>query len=220
MKAVILLSGGIDSTVLLALALERGLDCLALSFDYGQRHLIELTSARAICEHYDIPQHTITIDPSAFGHSTLVHTDTPMPDKRSLKEIEQSGIPNTYVPARNTLFLSYALGQAEIIDATEIHFGMNAQDRVGYPDCRPEFVESFQRLVNVATKQSVEKTPPKIITPLIELNKAGIISLGLRLNAPLELTHSCYNPTKTGLQCGTCDACILRNEGFTKVQLV
>ncbi|MEC7839591.1 MAG: 7-cyano-7-deazaguanine synthase QueC [Chlamydiota bacterium] len=218
MKAIILMSGGIDSTVTLALALDKGYDCLALSFDYGQRHLIELTSARAICKHYDVPHHTIKIDPSAFGMSSLVEKDSPMPKERSLKEISEGGIPNTYVPARNTIFLSFALGQAEIFNADEIHFGMNAHDISAYPDCRPEYINAFQSLIDVATKQSLEKSPPKIVTPLTKMTKGDIITTGYRLAAPIELTHSCYNPTKNDLQCGVCDACALRKEGFATAQ--
>lgn len=218
MKAIVLFSGGIDSTVLLALALEKGLDCLALSFDYGQRHRVELNSARAICEYYQVPQCLVAIDPTTFASSSLLQKNLTPHQSRTPKEIADSGIPNTYVPARNTLFLSYALGYAEINEAEEIHFGMNVLDRKGYPDCRPEFLEAFQKVASLATKQSVESKGPQIIAPLKNLNKAMIIAEGMRLNAPLELTHSCYNPTKSGIQCGKCDACILRNEGFSKVQ--
>ncbi len=215
MKAIILLSGGIDSTVLLALALERGLDCSGLSFDYGQRHLVELNSARAICQYYKIPQNIITIDPQVFGVSTLLKSQISQPvPTGSPEEIRLAGIPSTYVPARNTLFLSYALGIAEISGAEEIHFGMNLQDRFGYPDCRPAFIEAFKKVAELATKQAVESISPKIVTPLQDWDKARIISEGMRLNAPLELTHSCYNPTKAGLQCGKCNSCVLRNEGF------
>lgn len=219
MKAIILISGGIDSTVMLALAIERQIECLALSFDYGQRHSVELNSAQAICEYYQIEQKIITINPSAFGNSSLISNGCEVPSDRTTQQIANSGIPNTYVPARNTLFLCYALVQAEIIDAREIHLGMNIHDRNSYPDCRPEFISAFQNLVNVATKQSIESKPPKILTPLQDWNKAKIISEGLRLNAPLELTHSCYNPTKNGLQCGKCDACIFRSEGFSNAIL-
>jgi len=220
MKAIILMSGGIDSTVSLALALEKGLECIALSFDYGQRHWIELTSARAICKHYNVAHQIIKIDPKAFGMSSLVEIDSPMPKDRTIEEISGEGIPNTYVPARNTLFLSFALSQAEILNADEIHFGMNAHDINAYPDCRPEYVKAFQDLVNVATKQSLEKKPPQIITPLSAMTKAEIISEGYRLNTPIELTHSCYNPTNSNQQCGVCDACILRNDGFVKAKTV
>lgn len=213
-KAIILLSGGIDSTVNLAIAIDRGLDCYAISFDYEQRHRVELKSAAAICTHYGVEQRVIKIDPSSFAGSSLVDHNVDVPTSRKGSDILEGGIPNTYVPARNTLFLSYAVGFAETLNADEIHVGMNAMDRGAYPDCRPEFVVAFQNLINVATKQSVEQTPPQLITPLLELNKAEIIALGMELNAPLELTHTCYSPTSSGLQCGVCDACHLRAEGF------
>ena len=222
-KAIVLLSGGLDSTVVLALALAQGKTCHALSFDYGQRHLVELEAAKKITAMYQIPHKIIKIDPSAFGKSSLTarHTSDPVdlkiPENRNLKEIEEQGIPNTYVPARNTLFLAYALGQCEIEEAQEIHFGPNKMDFSGYADCRPAFLQAFQSLINFATKQSVEGSAPRLITPLIELNKAEIIRKGFALNAPLHLTISCYNPQGSEA-CLRCDACILREQGFKEAR--
>jgi 7-cyano-7-deazaguanine synthase len=214
-KAIILFSGGIDSTVMLALAKSRKLDCVALSFDYGQRHRIELKHAAKIAKHYSVPQLIINLDPKAFGNAAMVNEDE-VPHNRSGDEIASSGIPNTYVPARNTLFLSFALAQAELLKAKEIHFGANALDCVPYPDCRPEFIKAYQELINTATQQSVEGNPPQIVAPLIEWNKKKIIQKGLELKAPLDMTFSCYNPSKEDVACETCDACMLRNEGFRK----
>lgn len=209
MKAVILFSGGVDSTVILALALKRGLECHALSFDYGQRHRVELESAKAIAAHYGVSHQIIVIDPKSFGKSSLV-SSLAVPKGRNLEQISAGGIPNTYVPARNTLFLAYALGQAEILEADEIHVGFNALDRNPYPDCRPAFAQAFQGVINVATKQSVEGRAPQLCTPLIDWDKAKIIQEGVALNAPLHMTFSCYDPTPAGKPCGVCDACVLR----------
>jgi 7-cyano-7-deazaguanine synthase len=209
-KAIILLSGGVDSTVILARALSQGLACHTLSFHYGQRNLIELDAAEKIAAYYGVRNQVIHIDPLAFGKSSLVETTLKAPQSRSLDEISKSGIPNTYVPARNTLFLSYALAICEIHDAHEIHYGANALDNSGYPDCRPQYVQAFQQMVNYATQQSVEKTPPQIVTPLIAMTKQEIFALALALKAPLELTWSCYQPTTAQEPCGVCDACILR----------
>lgn len=208
MKAIVLLSGGLDSTLVLALALAQGRQCRTIGFDYGQRHKIELESAKAIAKYYGVEHHVIKIDPSAFGKSSLVTTLLPH-QNRSLSEISKSGTPNTYVPARNTLFLSLALAQAEIHEANEIHFGPNAMDHV-YPDCRPEFLEAYQTLINVATKQSVEGSAPKIIAPLLYLTKKEIGAKAKELKVPVELTFSCYSPTSEGKACGCCDACVLR----------
>jgi 7-cyano-7-deazaguanine synthase len=213
-SAIILFSGGIDSTVTLALAIEKGINCHCLSFDYGQRHKIELTAAKKICDHYGLKQRIITIDPNCFSGCSLVDQDIDVPTGRTESEIVKAGIPNTYVPARNTLFLSFAMGYCEILAADEIHLGFNIMDRSGYPDCRPEFVEAFQGVMNVATKQSAEYSAPQLITPLIDLNKTEIIALGRKLHVPLELTHSCYSPNADDLPCGQCDACRLREEAF------
>lgn len=209
MKAVILLSGGLDSTVMLALALEQKRHCYTISFDYNQRHRIELESATAIAEHYKVPHQRIKIDPTCFASSALVSKDH-IPVNRTLHEIAAGGIPSTYVPARNSIFLAYALGYAELVEAEEIYFGCNIMDRNAYPDCRPAFVEAFQNLINFATKQSVESKPPKLMTPLIDLNKNEIIQQGVRLKAPIHLSFSCYNPTAEDLPCGQCDACVGR----------
>lgn len=214
MKAVVLLSGGLDSTVLLAHAISEGRECHALSFDYGQRHRIELESAKAIAKHFSIDHSIITIDPNAFGNSSLV-SEIAVPKNRSAEEMGK-GIPNTYVPARNTLFLSYATGKAELIGADEIYIGANAMDRTGYPDCRPEFLAAFQSLLNLSTKQAVEGHAPQLQFPLAELDKTAIISLGDDLQAPLHLSLSCYDPENDGTHCGECDACVLRRQGFLK----
>lgn len=213
MKAIILFSGGLDSTVMLALALKQGLDCLALSFDYNQRHKIELQSAAILCDHYGVPHHTIKIDPAAFRHSALV-CDRDVVKNRSIAQIGTEGIPSTYVPARNTIFLSFALAQAEILNAGEIHVGMNASDRHCYVDCRPEFALAFQNLINVATKQSSEGGAPQLITPLLELDKVQIVKLAQELGVPIEKTHSCYSPMDNGKACEECDACIIRADAI------
>jgi 7-cyano-7-deazaguanine synthase len=218
-KAIILFSGGVDSTVILALALSRGLDCYTLSFDYGQKHIRELDSAAEIAAFYGVRNQVVKIDPAvfgkhAFGKSSLVESSIKAPQHRTLHEITNHAIPNTYVPARNTLFLSYALALCEIHEAQEIHYGANAVDNCGYPDCRPEYVHAFQQLCNWATKQAVEEMPPQIITPLIFMNKQEIFTLARSLQVPLELTWSCYQPTADLKPCGACDACILRSSHY------
>ncbi|MBA3721163.1 MAG: 7-cyano-7-deazaguanine synthase QueC [Parachlamydiaceae bacterium] len=215
-KAIVLLSGGIDSTVVLALALSHGKNCYALSFNYGQKHIVELEAAKEIAKYYKVPHHIINIDPKAFGKSSLV-SNIESPKERSLEEMITKGIPNTYVPARNTLFLAFALGQCELHEAQEIHFGSNLMDYACYPDCRPTYMQAYQSLMNLATKQAVEGNPPSLITPLIYFDKKSIIKKGLSLGAPLELTISCYNPIDRHTPCNQCDACILRNMGFAEV---
>ncbi len=217
-KAIILLSGGLDSTVILALALAQGRQCFALSFDYAQRHHEELKCAQKIAGYYDIPHRIISIDSLAFGQSSLV-SDLEAPYLRTPEQIATQGTPNTYVPARNTLFLAYALGQCELLQANEIHFGANCLDGP-YPDCRPAYLEAFQQLICLATKQAVENRPPQLITPLLHWDKSEIIRQGLALKAPLELTLSCYRPLISDLPCQTCDACTLRNEGFRGCQQI
>lgn len=212
MKAIVLLSGGLDSTVVLAMALARGLSCIALSFDYGQRHKVELNAAKKIARHYNVPHKIITIDPSAFGTSALIADDLPH-QGRTIAEILAGSTPNTYVPARNTLFLSFALAQAEIQGASEIHTGPNALD-TKYPDCSPAFIQAYQNLIRVATKQAMEGNAPKLVAPLLKMNKIEIIQEGLKLKAPLEMTHSCYAPSAEGMPCSICDACILRADAF------
>jgi len=210
--AVVLLSGGADSSVMLALAKKKHSQILALSFSYGQRHAIELESAKKIAAHYQVDHQVLELPQSQF-HGSALTNQAPPPKGRSLKEVEKSGIAPTYVPARNLLFLSFAVGQAELYDAEEIYFGPNAHDHHNYPDCCPAFVEAMQAVTNLATKTAREKTAPQIITPLIHLNKAEIFSLGLELGVPFEKTFSCYDPQE-GKPCGSCDSCTLRREAF------
>jgi 7-cyano-7-deazaguanine synthase len=213
-RAVCLLSGGLDSATCLAFAHSEGFDCHALSFDYGQRHRIELESARHIAEALGASAHRIlTIDLRAFGNSALT-ADIAVPKLRN-ESAMSAAIPLTYVPARNTIFLSFALAWAEVLAASDIFIGVNALDYSGYPDCRPEFIEAFERMANLATKAGVEGVVhTKIHTPLIALSKADIVRLGRKLNVPFELTHSCYDPDPSGHPCGECDSCILRAKGF------
>ncbi|MZG30491.1 MAG: 7-cyano-7-deazaguanine synthase QueC [Nitrospinae bacterium] len=214
MKSVVLLSGGLDSTTTLAIAKKKGFELYCLTFDYGQRHRIELDRAGNIARHFGAIDHQIVnIDLRQFGGSAL--TDSiDIPTGRSQKEIA-SEIPITYVPARNTIFLSFCLAYAEVKEANDIFIGVNAVDYSGYPDCRPEFIKAFETLANLATKVGVEgEQPIKIHTPLIELTKAEIIKKGLGLGVDYSLTHSCYDPTEGGLSCGACDSCQLRLKGF------
>lgn len=217
MKAIVLLSGGLDSTVMLAIALSTGRQCLALSFDYGQRHRIELTAAQQIAKHYNVSHQIIKIDPASFQNSALV-TEIAIPQNRSLEQMNRDPIPSTYVPGRNTLFLAYANAQAEIHDADEIYFGPNAMDYHCYVDCRPEFVEKFQDLINIASKKAIEEQPPKIIAPLIKMTKPEIVQRGMELNVPIELTWSCYNPAPGPTPCRTCDACVIRDSAITEIK--
>lgn len=212
-KAIVLFSGGIDSTVLLAMAIERQIQCVALSFDYGQRHKIELTSAKAIAEFYQVEHKILQIDPETFKKSSLVENSA-MPRNRQLAEMKKGQIPSTYVPARNTLFIAYAVGQAEIYEADEIHFGPNSLDYHAYVDCRPEYIQKYQELIHLATKQALENTPPLLLTPLIYMTKIDIIRKGKELKAPLDLTWSCYDPAPNCNPCGTCDACVIREEAL------
>jgi len=213
-KAVCLLSGGLDSTTCLALARRDGYECYALSFDYGQRHLTELDAARRVAGSIGAAAHRIAkIDLRVFGHSALTD-DIDVPKGRDEHSMGQ-GIPITYVPARNTIFLSFALAWAEVLESSNIFIGVNALDYSGYPDCRPEFIESFEKMSNLATKTGVEGiTRMKIHTPLIRLSKAEIVTLGAELGIPFALTHSCYDPDPAGRPCGACDSCLLRAKGF------
>ncbi len=213
MKAVVVFSGGLDSTVMLAQALSEGRECLCLTFDYKQRHRVEIAAACEIAQHYGVNQRIIQLDPKCFDNSSLVQK-TNVPKNRSLEQIQTDGIPCTYVPARNTLFLAYAAAQAEIWDAHEIYFGANAMDQPNYPDTRPEYLAAFQGLLNVATKQAIEGHAPTLRFPYLKLNKRDIIRHGMSLKAPLQLTLSCYDPPSPGHHCGRCDACYLRKEGF------
>ena len=213
-KAVVLLSGGLDSTTTLAIAQKQGFEVYALSFDYGQRHKIELDRAREIAQNFEVADHQImTINLRQFGGSAL--TDSiEVPTHRDENEMNEE-IPVTYVPARNTIFLSFCLAYAEVKKAQNIFLGVNAVDYSGYPDCRPEFIAAFETLANLATKAGVEgKEKLKIHTPLIQLTKAEIILKGLELGVDYSLTHSCYNPDEGGRSCGSCDSCVLRLKGF------
>jgi 7-cyano-7-deazaguanine synthase len=213
MKAVILLSGGIDSSVILAMALEQDRACHAISFDYGQKHKIELQSASAIAKHYGIPHQIVRINQFSFGSSAL-SPEGCVSTNRTESEIASKGIPTTYVPARNTLFLAYATGIAEVNGASEIWTGPNAMDHI-YPDCRKEFLDAFQSVLNTATKQAAEGRAPRLITPLLELNKKQIVMEARRLAVPLHITWSCYNPQPNAQPCLICDACILRQAALS-----
>jgi len=214
-NAVVLLSGGLDSATTLGIAVKEGYAIQALSFDYGQRHQREIEAAGALAKHYRVQRHvTQKIDLRAFGGSALT-ADIDVPKDH----LGDAGIPITYVPARNTIFLSFALGFAETANAFDIFLGVNAVDYSGYPDCRPEFVEAFERVANLGTKAGVEAAARgenafRVHAPLIRLTKGEIIRKGLELGVPYQLTHSCYDPTPDGKSCGHCDSCLLRLAGF------
>jgi 7-cyano-7-deazaguanine synthase len=213
-RAVLLLSGGLDSTTLLALTRKQGYVINALTFRYGQRHAVEIDRARRIAERFGVERHVVAeIDLRLFGGSAL--TDAiDVPKDRPASEIER-GIPITYVPARNTIFLSYALAWAEVLGAHEIFIGVNAVDYSGYPDCRPEFIRAFETMANLATRAGVEGSGPMAIrTPLMDLTKKQIVELGLSLGVDYAMTTSCYDPGSDGAACGRCDACQLRRKGF------
>jgi 7-cyano-7-deazaguanine synthase len=212
-RAIVLLSGGLDSTTALALAIADGYETYALSFDYGQRHKIEIAAARRIAQALGAKEHCVAkIDSHVFAGSALTNA-IDVPKSRSETEIGD-GIPVTYVPARNTIFLSYALARAEVLGASDIFIGVNALDYSGYPDCRPEFIKAFEQLANLATKAGVEGARFQIHTPLIAMSKAQIIRKATELGIDLALTHSCYDPTSDGRACGACDSCQLRRKGF------
>ena len=217
-RAVVLLSGGLDSATCLAIARDQGFECHCVSFEYGQRHDHELTAARNLAAAFSVASHrVITIDLGAFGGSALTaDIDVPKSDE-PFTESHETNIPVTYVPARNTVFLAYALGLAEVIDATHIFIGVNAVDYSGYPDCRPEFVTAFQQLADVATKAGVEGHGPRIETPLLHLTKADIIRRGIELGVDYAMTHSCYDPAPNGTPCQHCDACRIRIAAFTEL---
>ena len=216
-KAVLLLSGGLDSATTLALAMREGYAVHALSFRYGQRHAIELDAARRIAERHGVVEHVIaTVDLGMFAGSALTSPDVPVPKDAPLS----AAIPVTYVPARNTVFLSFALAWAEVLEADHIFIGVNALDYSGYPDCRPDYLEAFERMVNLATKRSVEGGHRLTIhAPLLHLGKREIIELGTRLGVDYALTTSCYDPAAAGEACGHCDACRLRLRGFAEAGL-
>jgi 7-cyano-7-deazaguanine synthase len=220
LKAVCLLSGGLDSAACLAFARREGFECYALSFDYGQRHRVELDAARRVAEALGATDHRVArIDLRVFGHSALTD-DIEVPKGRN-ETAMGTGIPVTYVPARNTIFLSFALAWAEVLEANDIFIGVNALDYSGYPDCRPEFIQAFETMANLATKTGVEgRTKISVRTPLIALSKADIVRLGAELGVPFGLTHSCYDPDSSGWPCGACDSCLLRAKGFREAGVV
>jgi 7-cyano-7-deazaguanine synthase len=213
-KAVVLLSGGLDSATVLAIARSQGYELYALSFDYGQRHAWELEAAKRVAASIGVAQHrTAQFDLRIFGGSALTD-DIAVPKGRSTDAMSH-GIPITYVPARNTIFLSFALAWAEVLGASDIFIGVNALDYSGYPDCRPEFIEAFETMANLATKAGVEGSQSLTIhTPLIALSKAEIIAKGIELGVDYALTSSCYDPSPSGAPCGQCDSCLLRQKGF------
>jgi 7-cyano-7-deazaguanine synthase len=213
-RAVVLLSGGLDSATALAIAAREGFRPAALSFRYGQRHVIEIDAARQIAARAGVTDHIVVdIDLRQFGGSALT-ADLPVPKGRSLEQMSES-IPLTYVPARNTIFLAYALAWAEVLGAADIFIGVNALDYSGYPDCRPEYLAAFERMANLATRAGVaEGRSLRIHAPLVALSKREIIATGLALEVDYSLTRSCYDPTPAGLACGACDSCLLRLKGF------
>jgi 7-cyano-7-deazaguanine synthase len=216
--AVVLLSGGLDSCTVLAIARSEGFEPFAISFQYGQRHGVELESAARIAAAQGVGQHvTVNIDLRAFGGSALT-AEIEVPKSDSVADLGD-GIPITYVPARNTVFLSFALAYAEVVGAGDIFIGVNALDYSGYPDCRPEFIESFETMANLATKAGVEGKRLSIHAPLINLTKGEIIRRGVSLNVDYGLTSSCYDPDSQGLACGHCDSCLLRLKGFAEAGL-
>jgi 7-cyano-7-deazaguanine synthase len=217
--AVVLLSGGLDSATCLAICKDRGFTPFAISFRYGQRHSIELERASLIAERAGVAKHAIiNIDLGAIGGSALTDVNLAVPKHELASEIGTE-IPLTYVPARNTVFLSYALGWAEVLGALDIYIGVNALDYSGYPDCRPEYIEAFETMANLATKSGVEGNRIKIHTPLIQLSKSEIIQTGMKLGVDYGLTLSCYDPGERGESCGHCDSCLLRQRGFDQLGL-
>ncbi len=218
--AVVLLSGGLDSATVLAIAQTEGYRPYALSFRYGQRHEVELAAAGRVAAAVGVERHVVAdIDLRVFGGSALT-ADVDVPHHDRVEDLDDDSIPVTYVPARNTIFLSFALAWAETLGASDVFIGVNALDYSGYPDCRPEYISAFERMANLATKAGVEGAQRlRIHTPLIELTKAQIIQRGLALSVDYGLTHSCYDPDPAGRVCGTCDSCLLRNKGFADLGL-
>ena len=211
MRAVVLLSGGLDSYTAAAIARAQRFTLFALTIEYGQRHAHEIEAARAVARALGVERHLeLTVDLRAIGGSSLTSDDAVPRDR----DLQAEGIPSTYVPARNTIFLSLALGWAEVVGASDIVIGVNALDYSGYPDCRPEFIAAFERLAGLATRAGVEGGHFRVHTPLISLGKADIIRRGLELGLDYGLTHSCYDPSPAGRPCGTCDSCVLRAKGF------
>lgn len=219
-KAVVLLSGGLDSATVLAIARAEGYEPYALSFRYGQRHELELAAAGRVAEALGAAAHVVTdVDLRVFGGSALT-ADIAVPHHERVEDLDTSKIPVTYVPARNTIFLSFALAWAETLEASDVFIGVNALDYSGYPDCRPEYIAAFEAMANLATKAGVEgRQRLRIHTPLIEWTKARTIERGLELGVDYALTHSCYDPHEDGRACGSCDACLLRGRGFAELGL-
>lgn len=218
-KAVVLLSGGLDSTTVLAVAKDQGFEPYAISFRYGQRHAVELEAARRVAKAAGVERHVVCdIDLRVFGGSALT-ADVDVPKHESAEELSDDEIPITYVPARNTVFLSFALAYAEVIGSTDIFIGVNALDYSGYPDCRPEYIAAYEQMANLATRAGVEGNAMKIHTPLINLTKAETVELGTKLGVDYALTLSCYDPDTEGRSCGHCDSCLLRLRGFADVGL-
>ena len=219
-RAVVLLSGGLDSATVAAWAIHEGWLPTALSIDYGQRHRVELDCARAVAHHLGIVDHVVLrVDLAPFGSSALLDRSIPVPHDRPAAEMA-AGIPVTYVPARNTVFLALALALAEARGATAVAVGVNAIDYSGYPDCRPEFLDAFRRVATLGTKAGVEGRPIDILAPLVDLSKGEIVALGTRLGLDLGLTTSCYDPGPDGRPCARCDSCRLRAEGFAAARVV
>ena len=219
-RAVVLLSGGLDSATVLAIARDEGFEPYALSFRYGQRHDVELAAAARVAAAQGVVRHVVAeIDLRIFGGSALT-ADIAVPHHDRVEDLDSTEIPITYVPARNTIFLSFALAWAETLGASDVFLGVNALDYSGYPDCRPEYIEAYERMANLATRAGVEgQQRLKIHTPLIQLTKAQTIQRGLALGVEYALTHSCYDPTGDGHACGTCDSCLLRTRGFAELGL-
>ncbi len=216
-KAVVLLSGGLDSATVAAIAKAEGFEIYALSFHYNQRHDIEVEAAQKVASKLGVADHKlVSIDLSTFGGSSLT-TDVAIPKDRTNDTDE---IPNTYVPARNTIFLSYALAYAEVVGAMDIFIGVTAVDYSGYPDCRPEYIKAYERMANLATRAGVEGNRLTIHTPIIDKSKAQIIQAGTELGFDYAITHSCYDPTPEGLSCGHCDSCIHRHKGFLEAGII
>lgn len=213
-KAVVLVSGGLDSATVLAIAKSEGYECYSLAFDYGQRHRAELVAAERVAQAGGVAEHkTLSLDLSQIGGSALTDMNIAVPEERS------EGIPVTYVPARNTVFLSIALGWAEVLDASDIWIGVNAVDYSGYPDCRPDYIEAFEQMARLATKRGVEGRGLDIQAPLLKLSKAEIIKQGTELGVDYSLTVSCYQASESGEACGVCDSCFLRKEGFDAAEV-
>ena len=213
-RAVVLLSGGIDSATTLAVAIDEGFEIFAITFDYGQRHGVEIESARRLAESFNVKRHLIiNIQSDIFSKSSLISgSDSDVPKHRSFSS--KDDIPTTYVPGRNILFLSYALSFAENLGSGDIFIGVNSVDYSGYPDCRPEFIEAYEKMANLGTKSGITGEGFRIRTPLLYMKKSDIIKLGIELGVDYSLTHSCYAPSEEGLACGECDSCVIRKRGF------